>query len=700
MSDELRSRLSAAIGERYEIADEIGRGGMGVVFRARDVRLRRSVAIKLLPPELAFRDEVRSRFLREAQTAAQLSHPNVVPIYSVDEVDGLVFFVMALIDGESLAVQLKRDRRVSIDFARRVLKDVADALAYAHARSIIHRDIKPDNILLDRVTGRTVVSDFGIARAAEGDSRLTVTGVAVGTPAYMSPEQAMGEREIDGRSDLYSLGVVGYQMLTGELPFSATNTPSMLMKHISDHARPIRELRPDVPPGLEHGIERAMEKQPDGRWPNAAAFRDALSDDSPRSRPAARSAASPASAPLPTGRSNAGAERAPWSAQPASVHEAIRNAPRPNADRPPHAPPAAGAQLAQGKLPAWMPPPAQANPPSLPPIPAWMPSSWGDVRHQKRAFDRDQRRVLRHQMREQAKAHAELARRGGGDPAHESPVEYRIRAFRMHVARVGTSAAVLAGINMVTSPFVPWFLVPAAFMSLSVLRRGGALWAEGVRMRDVFGKDARLPATAGIPPHWGAPALGASAAHMAAQRIANRAASLVPPEVLHGPHGANVRRAVEDQASIVDAIAKLPKTDREMIPDVSPTVDSLVDRVAGLAVALHRIDDDVTPETIARIDDRIAAATAEPETNEREKKLTLLRRQRATLDDLLGRREGLVAQLDSASLMLQNIRLDLIALRNAGVQSSIDDVSSATQEARALSRDIGHVLEAAKQVRD
>ena len=179
-----------------------------------------------------------TRFLREAQTAAQLSHPNIVPIYSVDEVDGLVFFVMALVEGESLGVHLKRERRVPFDFARRVLRDVADALAYAHARSIVHRDIKPDNILMDRVTGRTLVSDFGIARAAEGDSRLTVTGIAVGTPAYMSPEQAIGEREIDGRSDLYSLGVVGYQMLTGELPFSANNTPAMLMKHINEAPRP------------------------------------------------------------------------------------------------------------------------------------------------------------------------------------------------------------------------------------------------------------------------------------------------------------------------------------------------------------------------------------------------------------------------------------------------------------------------------
>jgi len=174
----------------------------------------------------------------------------------------------------------------------------------------------------------------------------------------------------------------------------------------------------------------------------------------------------------------------------------------------------------------------------------------------------------------------------------------------------------------------------------------------------------------------------------------------VPRDVLDGSHGAKVLRAAEDEAEILDAIDKLSKADRDMIPDVRPTVESLVERIAALAQALHRLDQDVTPETLGRIDSRIAAAAAEPETSDREKKLALLRRQRATLDDLLGRRESLLSQLDSASLMLQNIRIDLIALRSAGVQSSIDDVSSATQEARALSRDIGHVLEAAKQVRE
>ncbi len=243
MSDTLRARAVTAFGEGYEIDAEIGRGGMGVVYRCKDVKLRRFVAIKVLPPDLAFRDEVRTRFLREAETAAQLNHPNIVPIFSVDDRDGLVWFVMGLVDGESLGTRLVREPRPPFTDVKRILREVADALAYAHSRGIIHRDIKPDNILLDRLTGRPIVTDFGIARAIEGDSRLTVTGTAVGTPAYMSPEQAMGEGEIDGRSDLYSLAVVGYQMLAGELPFKASNTPSMLMKHLSDPLRPL-QLRP------------------------------------------------------------------------------------------------------------------------------------------------------------------------------------------------------------------------------------------------------------------------------------------------------------------------------------------------------------------------------------------------------------------------------------------------------------------------
>src|SRR5690348_1095018 len=249
---------------------------MAAVFRALDLRLHRHVAIKALPPELAFNNDVRTRFLREAQMAAQLSHPNIVPIYTVDERGGVVYFVMALVEGESLAARLTRPPRLSVDAIRRILAEVADALDYAHACGVVHRDIKPDNILLDRATGRALVTDFGIARAAAVDARLTVTGVAVGTPAYMSPEQAMGEREVDGRSDQYSLGVVGYQMLVGEPPFKAANTPAMLMKHLSEVPRPVRESRPDVPSALAAAVDRALAKKPEDRWPSAGAFREAL----------------------------------------------------------------------------------------------------------------------------------------------------------------------------------------------------------------------------------------------------------------------------------------------------------------------------------------------------------------------------------------------------------------------------------------
>ncbi|HJR43090.1 MAG TPA: serine/threonine-protein kinase, partial [Gemmatimonadaceae bacterium] len=281
MSDLLRDRLIVAVGEQYDVQGELGRGGMAIVYRAIDVRLRRQVAIKLLPPDLAFRPEVRARFLREAATAAQLSHPNIVPIYTVDEREGLVYFVMGCVDGESLAARLAREGRTPIAEARRILQGVADALGFAHERGVIHRDVKPDNILLDAHTGRPLVTDFGIARAAEADSRLTVTGFAVGTPAYMSPEQAMGERDVDGRSDIYSLGIVAYQMLAGELPFTASNTPAMMMKHLSERARPLASLRRDVPPALAAAVERALAKKPEQRFATAYQFRDAIVSHAP-----------------------------------------------------------------------------------------------------------------------------------------------------------------------------------------------------------------------------------------------------------------------------------------------------------------------------------------------------------------------------------------------------------------------------------
>ena len=250
MSDSLYDRAVAALGEQYHVESEIGRGGMSVVYRARDKRLNRPVAIKVLPPELAYDSAIRLRFTREAQTSAQLSHPHIVPIYDVGERSGVAYFVMAHVTGGNLATLLGRAPRPPIEEVRRIVREIADALEYAHERGVVHRDIKPDNILLDADGGRAMVTDFGIARAIEAGSRLTVTGIAVGTPAYMSPEQAMGEREVDGRSDIYSLGVVAYQMLTGRLPFTGSNPMALLLKHVNERPKPIAELRPDAPKAM------------------------------------------------------------------------------------------------------------------------------------------------------------------------------------------------------------------------------------------------------------------------------------------------------------------------------------------------------------------------------------------------------------------------------------------------------------------
>ncbi|MGH7618508.1 MAG: serine/threonine-protein kinase, partial [Gemmatimonadaceae bacterium] len=265
---DLAARLSRALAPAYELDRELGRGGMAIVFAARDTRLKRRVAVKLLPPELAFRGDIRTRFLREAETAAQLNHPNIVPIFSVDERDGLVYFVMALVQGGSLGDRLRDRGALPIDDARRLLRELADALGYAHRNGVIHRDIKPDNILIDADTGRAMITDFGIARAATGgdSARLTATGAAIGTPTYMSPEQATADRDIDGRSDLYSLGAMAYQMLTGDPPFIGASTPAVMVKHVTEQPVPPRNRRADIPPDLEAIVLKLLEKDPANRF--------------------------------------------------------------------------------------------------------------------------------------------------------------------------------------------------------------------------------------------------------------------------------------------------------------------------------------------------------------------------------------------------------------------------------------------------
>lgn len=700
MTDILRERVEAALGVAYQVEGELGRGGMGVVYRAIDRKLRRAVAIKVLPPELAYREDVRQRFLREAQTAAQLNHPNIVPIYAVEERDGLVCFVMALVEGEPLALRLATVTRPPVAEVCRTLHGVADALAYAHAHGIVHRDIKPDNILIDRVTGRPMVTDFGIARAAEGDARLTLTGIAVGTPAYMSPEQAIGEREVDGRADIYSLAIVGYQMLAGELPFQATNTPAMLMKHISDAPRPLRARRSDLPPRLVSAIERAMAKSPDERWSDAAAFRDAIAAAE------GELAALPGGAPQPSDAprhaagevdrySSAWKHRAPKddgiAASVRDIVRGVRDDARALANDARRGASEAGRDAIEAANAGWGLPDARRPNQELlplPPVPPWMPESWRGVRERAGLPRHDLRQEGHHVGRRERAA---LRGKESLEAFGQMSVADRIRAFRRRTASSAVTVGVLAVVNLAVSPDFLWFLFPAAGMAIPLAQRLASLWADGVRWKDIFGKDARRALHAGVG--------GGAAAAGALPTLTQLVRQMAPEDVLAGPYGPQVRRAASDRLAVHEVLDKLTNADRDLIPDVAPTVDALAERVAALAQALHRLEEDVHPSSVADLERRLEAARAQPESRERDQRLQLLERQRATMADLVSRQATLRAQLDSASLVLQNMRLDMIALRSAGVQSALDDVSSATQEARALSRDIAHVLDAAREVR-
>ena len=269
--------MSRAVEPAYDIQSEIGRGGSGIVYRAMDRRLKRAVAIKILPPDLAFRSDTRDRFMREAETAAQLSHPNIVPIFSVDEREGLAWFVMSIVEGESLGDRVRARGAMSVSDVRKMLHEVADALGYAHERGVVHRDIKPDNILIDAHSGRAMVTDFGIARATtDGGSRLTATGTAIGTPAYMSPEQCAGDKNLDGRSDLYSLGAVAYYALTGQPVFDGPSTPSIMMKHVTETPEPMNRYRPGIPEDLDRIVMRLLQKDPADRFRNGRELISAL----------------------------------------------------------------------------------------------------------------------------------------------------------------------------------------------------------------------------------------------------------------------------------------------------------------------------------------------------------------------------------------------------------------------------------------
>jgi len=279
---DLTARLAAALEGRYRITKMVGRGGMGAVFLAEDLTLERPVAIKVLPPDVAHDDNLVGRFQREARTAARLDHPNIIPIFAVESVDDLHFFVMKFVAGDSLDEVLKAGA-VTIDQAQGYLWEAAVALGHAHRRGVVHRDIKPANIMLDH-DGRVVLTDFGISKAMQAATQLTGTGQVIGTPHYMSPEQARGG-EIDGRSDQYSLAVLGFQMVTGRLPFEDSSIHALIFKHVSEDPPLIRDLNPAVPPFLATALHRALAKDPADRYATMEEFAQAVCPDRRLSTP-------------------------------------------------------------------------------------------------------------------------------------------------------------------------------------------------------------------------------------------------------------------------------------------------------------------------------------------------------------------------------------------------------------------------------
>jgi serine/threonine protein kinase len=614
----LPARLSQALGEAYTLEGEIGRGGMGVVYRARDERLQRRVAIKVLPPELAFQSDIRQRFTREAQTAAKLSHPHIVPIHTVGEGQGLVYFVMGYVDGESVAARIKRRGQLPVEEVRRIMKETADALSAAHGLGVVHRDIKPDNILLEGTRGRVMVTDFGIAKALSQSSGATLTGagVAIGTPSFMSPEQAAGEKEIDGRTDLYSLGIVAFQMLTGELPFYAPTVAGILMKQITEPAPDLRARRPDAPEDLALAISRCLEKDPENRWPSADSLRRALENRSVSGwRPTGTGWKASRPGPAATGRSGTAARGGSGLRPPLERERSRRSL---------------------GEL--------RNNLPARPP--------------------------LRRPVSDDTPLPAT------GEPA----IVLKVRA---QFAKWAAVSGGLFLINVATGIDSPWFLIPAAAMGIGLLQSYGKLWQAGYSWRDVL---RRPPAPDAVETTM------IKGGKLPRQLPLPRAADF-------GAQTATILQAHGDRVAVYKLLDKLTPPEREMLPDIAQTVDALYERAADLARTLHAMDTSLVTDGLGQVEERIVAVSREPDDAERGRRLALLERQRQTLSDLKTRRAQVAAHLESCVLAVQNVRFDLLRLRSAGVAAVLGDLTEATQQAKALSRDVDNAIAAAGEIK-
>jgi serine/threonine protein kinase len=646
-SDDLGTHVATVLSANYELESEIGRGGMGIVYCARDKRLKREIAVKVLPPELSFRADIRQRFLREAETAAQLNHPNIVPIYTVEERDNLVYFVMAYIKGDNLGQRLQQHGPMPPVEVRRILREVADALAYAHHRNVIHRDIKPDNIIIDEETGRAMVTDFGIARALtdSGDSRLTATGMAIGTPAYMSPEQSAGDQAIDGRSDLYSLGVVGYQMLCGQPPFVASNTPSMLVKHLSEKPIPVDERWPDLPPDLSRAVMMCLEKDPADRFPSAAAFAVALDGGG---MPTLATRASSTASPEARARTR---ER--------EITEALRDRYTPPAQTPytPSAP-------SPEELSKWNAPMVVSFRRKLAPylavnailVPISLFSNhdfiavtviwtvalafkysklwaagydWRDVFRQPRdrlIFDvaaetiDDARALFDEKKRAQVRARARSRGQGLFSPISPLPS---------------------------MQPFQPYPRINAP------------------------GNSTLSPIPAGAP----------------------------------GPfadsrYGSAIREAESDHREIHRQLLNMPSDEREQIPEVATSADAVFRKVQQLALSLSDMDRGAGRESPEAVEKEIS--TLESQANPldhnasegRVRRLAMLRRQRRALAEVGRKKREAQEKLDNCRQLLRSMRLELVRFRTGGLNAQPTGLTMVTQQAQSVVRDIGYLSDA------
>ena len=637
---ELRSHVASVLMPTYELEKEIGRGGMGIVFLAKDVRLKRNVAIKLLPPELAFRSEIRTRFLREAETAAQLSHPSIVPIYSVDEKQGLVFFVMAYVDGLNLAQLIHEKGAVDPTEVRRIIREVADALAYAHERGVVHRDIKPDNILLDAQSGRPMVTDFGIARAISdgADARLTATGIAIGTPAFMSPEQSAGDRALDGRSDLYSLGVVAYQMLCGDLPFVANNTPALLVKHLSEAPVPIDRRSANVPADLARAVMLCLEKNPSDRFAGAKELVAALDSGNvpalppPRPRPEATSA-NPYRSPNEGMERLAGADYSTSSPRTTEIDYY-----------------------------------SAATPDEL--------ARWNDP-----VVDKFRR---------------------GLAPFLWVTAFFFVMSIFANTNMLFISAFWGIGVAYkyakIWSDGYDWhdvFRVPRERLFWDTATE----WFQH-NIQSIWSKEKRIAARERRRQELRFPgATGAIGSGRGPARVGTADAAALGS----GPHAALARQAIVDRDEILRLVESLPRNEKNRVTEVPATAQKLAETVLAIAARLADLERQGGDKSASAVDTEIKVLEGQANpldraaSEARVRRLALLRRQKRGLAEIARKRGELVTKIENCALLLQNMKFDVLRLRTG--DESWQHVTSIAEQAMAVAREVDSAVYVADELR-